>query len=183
VKGLVKKDDCVLLVLDIQGALFETMHGKDRMLETTLKMIEFAKRVDIPIVGTEQYPKGLGPSLDEIVKALPDVEFIPKKTFSCFGEPAFDAKMRSLGRKTVIVVGMETHICVTQTTLEGMEKGYEMYLIADAITSFSPESTEIGLARLRQAGAIVANSEMAIFEILKEAKTGDFQCCFDLLRR
>ena len=87
---LIKKDDCVLLVLDIQGSLFKDMHDKKNMLKTALKVIDFAKRIDMPIVATEQYPKGLGPSLPEITKALPEVEVIPKKSFSCFGEgPVF----------------------------------------------------------------------------------------------
>lgn len=181
--GLVKKDDCVLLVLDIQGTLFETMLEKEHMLDTALKMIEFARRIEIPIVVTEQYPKGLGPSLPEIKEALPDVEVIPKTSFSCFGELKFDSKLKALGRKTVIVVGMETHICVAQTTLEGIEKGYHMYLVADGISSVSELNTHIAFDRLRTAGATIATCEMAMFELLRVAKTPDFQKCFDLLKR
>ncbi len=183
-QGLIKKDDCILLVLDIQGTLFKTMVEKERMLEKSLKMIDFARRVEIPIVVTEQYPKGLGPSLPEILEALPDgIEVIPKTSFSCFGEPKFDATIRSLDRKTIIVVGMETHICVNQTTLEGLEKGYDMYLVADAISSYSEFDTRIAFERLRAAGATIATSEMAMFEILRVAKTGSFKKCFDLLKR
>jgi nicotinamidase-related amidase len=182
-EGLIRKDDCVLLVLDIQGALFETMHEKDRMLAVALRMIEFAKRIDLPIVVTEQYPKGLGPSLPEIKQALPEVEVIAKKSFSCFGETTFDAKMRALGRKTVVVVGMETHICVSQTTLDGLARGYNMYLVADGISSYAEFDTQVAFERLRAAGATIATSEMAMFEILKVAKTDDFQKCFDLLKR
>lgn len=178
------KDDCVLLVLDIQGSLFKTMHEKERMLAASLKMIEFAKRIGIPIVVTEQYPKGLGPSLSEILEALPeDIEMIPKTSFSCFGETKFDAKLRALGRKTVIVVGMETHICVNQTTLDGLEKGYNMYLIRDGIASCTKSDAKVAFNRLRDAGAIIATSEMAMFEILGEAKTPDFEACFDMLKR
>ena len=181
---LIKKDNCVLLVLDIQGTLFRTMHDREHMLAAALKMIDFARRVGIPIVATEQYPKGLGPSLPEILEALPDgIEVIPKTSFSCFGEPRFDARLRALGRKTVIVVGMETHICITQTTLGGIAKGYDMYLVADGISSFSEFDTRIAFERLRAAGATIATSEMAIFEILRVAKTADFEKCFDLLKR
>jgi nicotinamidase-related amidase len=180
---LISKNDSVLLVLDIQGTLFETMHKKEKMLEASLKMIEFAKRVGIPTVVTEQYPKGLGPSLPEILQALPDADIISKTSFSCFGEPRFDARIRSLNRKTIIVVGMETHICVAQTTLDGIAKGYDMYLVADAITSYSSSDTKIAFRRLRAAGATIATSEMAMFEILRAAKTGDFEKCFDLLKR
>jgi nicotinamidase-related amidase len=183
-QGMIRKDDCILLVLDIQGTLFTTMVEKERMLAASLKMIDFARRVDIPIVATEQYPKGLGPSLPEILEALPeDIEVIPKTSFSCFGEPKFDAKVRSLNRKTIIVVGMETHICVNQTTLEGLEKGYNMYLVADAISSYTEFDTQIAFERLRAAGATIATSEMAMFEILRVAKTGSFKKCFDLLKR
>lgn len=170
-------------MLDIQGTLFETMYKKEDMLEAALKMIEFARRIGLPIVATEQYPKGLGPSLQEIRDALLEVEFIPKTSFSCFGEPAFDAKLRALGRKTVIVVGMETHICVSQTTLEGIARGYNMYLVSDGITSFSKSDTKIAFRRLREAGATIASLEMAFFEILRAAKTSDFEKCFDLLKR
>jgi nicotinamidase-related amidase len=183
-QGLIRKDDCILLVLDIQGTLFETMVEKERMLAASLKMIDFARRVDIPIVATEQYPKGLGPSLKEILEALPDdIEVIPKTAFSCFGEPKFEAKVRSLKRKTIVVVGMETHICVNQTTLEGLEKGYNMYLVADAITSYAGFDAQIAFERLRAAGATIATSEMAMFEILRVAKNECFKKCFDLLRR
>ena len=183
-QGMIKKDDCILLVLDIQGTLFTTMVEKERMLERSLRMIDFARRVDIPIVVTEQYPKGLGPSLPEIIEALPeDIEVIPKTAFSCFGEPKFDARIRSLKRKTIIVVGMETHICVNQTTLEGLEKGYNMYLVADAISSYTEFDTQVALERLRAAGATIATSEMAMFEILRVAKNECFKKCFDLLKR
>jgi nicotinamidase-related amidase len=180
---MIRKEDCVLLVLDIQGTLFETMVDKERMLAVSLKMIDFVKRIGIPIVATEQYPKGLGPSLPEIAESLPEVEFIPKRSFSCFGELKFDARLRALGRKTVIVVGMETHICVNQTVLDGIAKGYHMYLVADGISSFSKLDTQLAFERLRAAGATVATSEMAMFEILRVAKTPDFKKCFDLLKR
>ncbi len=180
---LIRKDDCVLLVLDIQGSLFHMVQDKERMLSAALRVIDFAKCLGIPVVMTEQYPKGLGPSLPEIKEALPGLEPVVKTSFSCFGEPRFEERLQSLGRKTIIVVGMETHICVMQTTLDGIQRGYRMYLIAEGISSFGELNTQVAFERLRAAGATVATVEMAMFEILRVAKTPDFQKSFNLLKR
>ena len=183
-QGMIKKDDCILLVLDIQGTLFETMVEKERMLTASLKMIDFARRVDIPIVATEQYPKGLGPSLPEILEALPEgIEVIPKTTFSCFGEPKFDATIRSLNRKTIIVVGMETHICVNQTVLDLIEHGFQAHVVEDAVRCRWENSHRIAIEKMRQAGAIICDWEMAAYELTYGAKTAEFKQLLDLMKR
>jgi hypothetical protein len=180
---MLRKEDCVLLVLDVQGTLFRTMLNRNAALAASLKMIEFAGRIGIPVLVTEQYPKGLGPSLPQILSAAGAAEVIPKTSFSCFGEEAFAARLRATGRKTVMIVGMEAHICVMQTVLDGLREGYRMYLAADAVSAFSEFDRRLAFERMRAAGAIIGTVETAMFELLRAAKTDDFERCFDLLKR
>jgi nicotinamidase-related amidase len=182
-EGLLPRETTALVVVDIQEKLFPRVHGSDKLLENALKVIEFCKRLEIPILVTEQYPKGLGPTIAAVKEALGEsYRPIPKTAFSCFGEPEFVNALEELGADTLAVIGIETHVCVLQTALVGMASDYDVLVLADCLSSRDPANHELGLRRLSDEGAILGSSEMFFYEMLTEAKTRDHQAVFDLLK-
>jgi nicotinamidase-related amidase len=169
------KEDAVLLVVDVQERLAAIMKEKERVVANCLHLIELAKMLHIPIVVTEQYPRGLGRTVPELQTAIPGYSPIEKVAFSCCGEPAFVAEIRKLGKKTVIMTGMETHICVLQTTVGLLQEGLVVHVVQDAVCSRTEENWRTGLAYMRDAGAVVTCTETALFQLLKVAGTEEFK--------
>src|SRR5208282_5390792 len=129
------KNESVLLIVDIQERLAVTMEMRDAVINNCLHLIELAKLQNIPILLTEQYPKGLGQTVSEIRDALSVYQPVEKLAFSCCGEPAFMKTLKALNRKTVILVGMETHVCILQTCVNLLDQGYNVHLVRDAVCS------------------------------------------------
>jgi nicotinamidase-related amidase len=174
-KFFLDKSDSVLLIIDIQERLATVMKMKDQVVKNCLHLIELAKMLDIPVVVTEQYPKGLGRTVPEIQGALPSYRPIEKTAFNCCGEPAFLAELRKIGKKKVIVTGMETHICVLQTGLGLLQEGFTPHLVSDAVCSRTKENWRTGVEFLRQAGAVITGVETVLFQLLKVAGTEEFK--------
>ncbi len=182
-RQLVPQDGCVLVVVDMQEKLFPVMQQKERLLKNVLRLVRFARTADIPIVLTEQYPKGLGRTIKEVAQALPpNIDVIEKVSFGCFGEPKFLQKLETLNAKTLVVCGIEAHICVGQTVL-ATPPHLTVLLVTDAVSSYSRTDTETAIERAKLAGAIPVTTEMFMFEFLKTAKTELFERCLDILRR
>ncbi|HEY3445041.1 MAG TPA: isochorismatase family protein [Myxococcales bacterium] len=164
-----------LLVVDIQERMVAAMDPKlfPRMLNRTLALLEGAKAMGLRVVVTEQYPKGLGHTIREVVSALPEgVQAIEKLEFSC----AVPAALERIGdRPQVLLCGMESHVCVFQTARDLLEKEFVPYLCADAILSRTPEDRQIGLERAREIGAVVTTTESALFDLLGKAGTPEFK--------
>lgn len=169
------KKKCVLLIVDIQERLAATMSLKDAVINNCLHLIELAKMQGIPILVSEQYPKGLGHTVDEIKDALASYEPIEKVAFSCCGEPAFMDAIRALNRKTVILTGMETHICVLQTCVELLQDNFTVHLVRDAVCSRTKENWKVGTEFMRDAGALVTSTETVLFQLLGVAGTEEFK--------
>ncbi len=174
-KFFLDRDDALLVVVDIQERLARVMEERDVVVNNCLHLVELARLHSIPIVVTEQYPKGLGPTLPEITDALGDTGPVEKITFSCCGEAGFLEKVRSAGRKKIILTGMETHVCVLQTALDLMKDGYTVHLVEDAVTSRRRENKETALRFLRDAGCVVTCTETVLFQILERAGTDEFK--------
>ena len=172
---MLDKENSVLLVIDIQERLAVVMKEKDAVVRNTQHLIELAKMINLPVVVTEQYPKGLGRTVPELQAALPDVKPVEKTSFDCCGEPAFMAEMRRIGRKKVIVTGMETHICVLQTTIGLLRDGYEPHVVRDAMCSRTKANWKTGIEFMRDAGAAVTGTETVLFQLLKVAGTDVFK--------
>ncbi len=183
-EGLVPREDVAVVVVDIQEKLFGFIHEKERVLENSKKVIEFCRRIGLPLYVTEQYPKGLGATLPEIQQALgADYKPIPKTAFSCLGEPAFMEALEGSEASTLVLFGIETHICVLQTAITALASGnWDVMIVSDAVGSRTAENHRLGLDRARDEGAIIASSEMFFYEILQEAKTDDHKKVFDLLK-
>ena len=165
---LLGKDGTVFVVIDIQDTLLKKCYDWERVTDRSVVFIKFCHVVGIPIVATEQYPKGLGRTNLEVAEAA-STDFIPKTTFNSFGEPAFVEAVEAHGPKTLVLAGIEAHVCVLQTALEAVERGYTVQVLADAVSSRAAWMAENGLARMDRAGVVVSNSETAMFEIVGDS--------------
>lgn len=166
--------DCVLVVVDMQERLLPAIHESARVVTATRLMLHAAQALDVPVVSTTQYLKGLGATVPEISTLAPEAP-IDKMTFSCFGSPDFRAALENTGRHTVLLCGVEAHICVLQTGLDALAAGYRVHVITDATSSRSPVNAALGHRRLEAAGAVLSSSEMAIYELLAVSGTPAFK--------
>lgn len=168
-------ENTVLVVVDVQEKLWAAMHEKELLRDNTVRIVQGAKILGIPIVWTEQNPKGLGPTIPEVAELLADSNSVTKLSFSCCGEKDFMAKLDELKRKQILITGMETHVCVYQTVADLQNMGYEVQVVADAVSSRTPENRVIGLERAKEAGASITSTETALFELLKVAEGDRFK--------
>ena len=183
-EGLIPRDSVAVVVVDIQEKLFPHIHNKDELLGNVQKVVNFCRRLDIPLVVTEQYPKGLGTTLPEIQEVLGgSYKPIKKTIFSCFGVPEFIEALDETGADTIVLTGIETHVCISQTALMGLAADdYDLVVLADCVGSRTEQNHRIGLARMQDEGAIISSMEMFFYEMLVAAKTDDHKNVFDLLK-
>ena len=170
--------DLTLVVIDMQERLTAAMEFKirEQAVANARRLLALANELNLPTVVTEQYPKGLGPTLAEIAAELPDgVTPLPKTVFSCCGEPAFEAAVKATGRKTLVVFGIETHVCVMQTVVDLLAEGYRVFVPQDACGSRTQANWRIGLNLMDRAGAVISSTETVIFQVLKAAGTPAFK--------
>jgi nicotinamidase-related amidase len=170
-------DKCSLLVIDIQQKLLPPIFNKDVLVRNTQLLIHLANVLGLPIFATTQYAKGLGPTVPEVADLLPGAEHMDKLDFSCFGSDRFCSAMKSLPleRNTVLLCGMEAHICVMQTALAALDKGYIVHVAADAVGSRAEFNWTIGLQRMRDAGCVISTTEMMMYELLRQSGTAEFK--------
>ncbi|MBA4394970.1 MAG: hydrolase [Desulfobacca sp.] len=174
-KFFINEHDTALLIIDIQDKLAAAMRHKDQVVNNCLHLIELAKLLSIPILVTEQYPKGLGTTLPEIKAALPEYAPFEKTAFNCCLEAGFLEKVASLGKKKLLLTGMETHICVLQTGIGLMKEVYAVQVIQDAVCSRTKNNYSTGLAYLDRAGAVITGTETVLFQLLQKAGTEAFK--------
>lgn len=181
--ALTVRFDSQLLLIDVQEKLCAVMPAASMptMLKNCSILLQAAKLLDIPAIHTEQYPKGLGATLPELVQWLPHETRVEKTCFSCCEESAFCDQLDDT-RRQVILAGMEAHICVLQTALQLQEMGRQVFVVEDAVISRNPEHHANAMARLRQAGVIVSNTESVVFEWLKVAEGDAFKQIARLIR-
>lgn len=172
---MLKADSTVLVMIDLQGKLWNTMYEKEALLENAQKLVKGLQILRIPIILTEQNPKGLGPTIPELMKLVPAVKVIPKFTFSCCQDKSFQQVVTDLRRKQVLLCGIEAHVCVYQTALELLGAGYEVHIIADVVSSRVARNRDIALERVQNEGAKLTGTEMVLFELLKTAEGPDFK--------
>jgi nicotinamidase-related amidase len=170
-------DQCALIVVDIQEKLLPPIWEKERLVRNTQLLIRLAGVLKIPALVTTQYTKGLGNTVPEISALLPETPSIDKLVFSCFGSDAFCSLLKRLPgqRTTVLLCGMETHICVMQTALGALREGYLVHVASDAVSSRTELNWRIGLERMRAAGAILSSTEMMIYELLRSSGAPAFK--------
>jgi len=165
---LLEKDGTVFILIDMQDTLLKKCHEWERVIDRGVVFIKFCHVVDIPIVATEQYPKGLGRTNLEVAEAA-GTDFIPKTTFNCFGEPVFVKAIEALAPETLVLAGIEAHVCVLQTAIDALDRGYRVHVLTDAASSRAEWMATNGMARLANAGVVVSNTETAMFEIVGDS--------------
>ena len=171
-----------LLVVDLQEKLLAAIPDGPRVLDRARRFIEAARILKVPILVSEQYPKGIGPTCAVIKAALGDTPIMEKMAFSSCGAAAFAEAWKKTGADTAIVTGVECHVCVQQTTLDLLAKGTRVVVLADAVASRNPFDRDIALDRIRQAGAIVSTTESVLFEMLERAGTAEFKEVLKLVK-
>jgi len=168
-------DEAVLVVVDVQEKLTNVMCEKESLRREFAKLIKGTLVLEVPIIVTEQNPKGLGPTISEIKALLPDVAPIYKMAFSCFGEEEFPKRLKDLGRKQIILTGIETHVCVYQTAMDLIDAGYDVQVVADCVSSRTLANKEIALDKMKMAGIDITSAEIILFELLKTADSPKFR--------
>jgi nicotinamidase-related amidase len=170
-------DHCALIVVDIQEKLLPPIFNKDEMVKNSQLLVRLANILEIPTLVTTQYVKGLGPTVPEIASLVTDTQSIDKTQFGCFGCDEFRSGLKSLPgtRNTLLVCGMEAHICVMQTVLGALNDGYLVHVATDAIGSRVRWNWDIGIDRMRAAGAVISTTEMMIYELLQASGTPQFK--------
>jgi nicotinamidase-related amidase len=170
-------EQCALLVIDVQEKLLPPIFQKEQLVRNSQLLIRLAGILNMPTVLTAQYPKGLGNTVPEVAALLPDARAIEKLVFSCFGSDVFCSTLKRLpgNPNTVILCGMESHICVAQTALAALREGYLVHVASDAVSSRTEWNWKIGLDRMRSAGAVISSTEMIIYEALGSSGTSAFK--------
>ncbi|MEK6673595.1 MAG: hydrolase [Nitrospirota bacterium] len=174
-KFIIHRDNSVLIIVDVQERLAVVMEEGEKVVANTIHLVEAAKLLNIPVVLTEQYPKGLGPTVNEIRDALQPYNPIEKITFNCCGEPVFLKRIRDISRKKIILTGMETHVCVLQTCLGLLKEGYDVHVLRDAVCSRYKDNFNSGIDLMRDAGAVITCTETVLFQLLEKAGTEGFR--------
>jgi nicotinamidase-related amidase len=174
--------DCCLVVVDVQGTLAQLMYDKQALFKNIQTLIKAAKILDIPILWCQQCPDSLGPTIPEIAELLTDNKPINKASFSCCVDENFNVKLQTLNRRQVLLCGIEAHVCIYQTAVDLLRKGYEANVIADAVSSRTEENKQIAINRMSIEGVKVSSTEMALFELLKTAEHPHFKQIAKLIK-
>jgi nicotinamidase-related amidase len=164
---MLSRENTFLIVVDIQGNLARVMDDQAFLIDNNQKLIRGMHVLGIPVLVTEQNP--LGATIPEIADLLPGIRAITKDAFSCCAEEKFMSALRALNRRQILMTGIEAHVCVYQTAMDLLARGYEVHVSADAVSSRTARNREIGIRRLSAAGVILTSAEMALFELLKTA--------------
>ena len=170
-------DHCALVVIDIQEKLLPPIFQKEQLVRNSQLLIRAAGILKIPTLLSTQYAKGLGATVPEVASLVPGTEAIDKTLFSCFGSDVFCSAVKRLPgqRNTLLLCGMESHICVTQTALAALREGYLVHVASDAVSSRTEWNWKIGLDRMRAAGAVISSTEMMIYELMRSSSSAAFK--------
>ena len=171
-----------LVVVDVQTRLLPAIFEQQRVVRNTVRLIQGAAVLQVPIFATEQYRKGLGPTVPEIAGAIRGFAPMEKFAFSACGAAGFIPALKQKKVAEAILCGIEAHVCVSQTCLDLLDKGFRVFVVADAVSSRTPENYRLGLDRMRAAGAVIVSTEMALFELLEEAGTAEFRQILALVK-
>ncbi len=169
------KEDCGAVLIDVQEKLYPHMDGREKLLDNLLILIEGLKLLNIPVVVTQQYTKGLGATIEPIMSVLETKQVVEKISFSCCDENIFNTELASLDKKFIIVAGIEAHICVLQTVIDLLSAGYIPVVIEDGVSSRNKINKTVAVERMRNEGAIITTCESILFELCRFAGTETFK--------
>ena len=179
---MLQKEETVLVLIDIQGKLAQIVDESESVVHNIATVVQGVKALQVPILWLEQYPKGLGPTVEEISQHLTEETPIEKITFSAYQAEEFLHALEQTGRKKVLLAGIETHICVFQTAADLIANGYEVEVLVDCVSSRTPGNREVGIQKMIQLGASISSVEMALFEMQQMAKGDTFKAISKLVK-
>lgn len=180
---ILRAEESVLVVVDVQERLLPAIHDAPRVVRNVTTLLTGAGLLGVPVIVTEQYPRGLGSTVESVRAALPaGTPTLEKITFACTGEPAFNDALAALGRRQIVVCGTEAHVCVLQTVLGLRQAGRAVHLVADAVSSRTPDNHAAAVQRMSAAGVPVVTTEMVLFEWMERAGTPQFKAVSALVR-
>jgi nicotinamidase-related amidase len=171
-----------LVVVDVQERLLPAIFEQQRVVQNTMRLIQGAAVLRVPVFATEQYRKGLGPTVPEVAAVIPGFAPLEKLAFSACGATGFIPTLRNKQVSEVILCGIEAHVCVSQTCLDLLDEGFRVFVVADAVSSRTPENYRYGLDRMRAAGAVIVSTEMVLFELVEQAGTAEFKQVLTLVK-
>lgn len=172
---MITTENTVLVLIDIQEKILRAMHDASALLENLKKLVGGVQLLGVPILWTEQNPAGLGPTVPEIAGLLTDKKPVSKFSFSCCGAEPFIDDLKACKRKNILAAGIEAHVCVYQTVADLIDLKFDVEVVADAVSSRTPENKAIGLEKSKAAGAALTSVETVLFELLKEARGDRFK--------
>jgi nicotinamidase-related amidase len=167
--------NCCLVVVDVQGKLAQLMYDNQTLFKNIEILIKAAKVLSIPVIWCQQVPEALGPTIPQIAELLSGDQPINKSSFSCCGDEQFIDRLNTLNCSNILLCGIETHVCIYQTALGLMAKSKYVTVVADAVSSRTPENKQLALNRMKSKGVDISSVEMTLFELLKTAKHPQFR--------
>jgi len=181
-QSMLTPENTALIIIDVQEKLSCVMYEREILFNNIQRLIKGMQVLDIPIIITEQNPKGLGATVPEVANLLPNLQPIPKLSFSCCGDERFLRQLEGLNCKQVLIAGIEAHVCVYQTAIGLLNLGYKVHAVVDAVSSRTVENKKIGLKKMSSAGARLTSIETALFELLKVAEGEKFKAISKLVK-
>lgn len=174
--------DTVLIVIDVQGRLAGLMYEKEPLFKNIRHIIRGCRILGIPVICTEQVPEKIGKTIFEVSEFLQDNDPVKKISFSCCGNEEFNRRLKTSNRRQILIAGIEAHVCVYQTVMDLCKSGYEVQVISDCISARSKKSLDIGIERMKNAGASLTSVEMILCELLRTAEHKNFKEILDILK-
>ena len=178
---MLKKENALLVFIDVQGKLSELVDGSEALFGNLRRLLQGMNALDVPVIVTEQIPEKLGPTRDEFQEFI-TASPITKSSFGCCGEPAFFQALEKTGCKQVILCGIETHVCVYQTALQLLATGHKVTVVTDAVSSRDPANKTLALRRMENEGVKLTGTEMLLFELLGDAKDPAFKSVLNIVK-
>ena len=179
---MITPEKTLLLIIDVQGRLAKAVFQPEVVEKNINKLLRACMILDMPVLVTEQYPKGLGRTVDSLLELMPGNLPVEKISFSCCGSLGFMSQLRSFNRNDILVAGIETHVCVYQTAVELLEFGYNVHLVTDCVSSRTEENKLLGIRCIEKAGASLTSTEMAVFELLRVAEGERFKAISTIVK-
>ena len=182
---IASRESSVLVVVDVQEPFVKAMEEREAVTKNISTLIHVARINEVPVIVTEQTAAKLGPTVPELASVLTELQVydpIDKQAFSCCASPEFIQRVYDTGRDTLIITGVEGHVCIQQTTLDALNLGYKVHVVSDAVTSRRPHDLDVAMEKLRHAGAIISSTEMIAYEWLGEGGTPQFKAAMQHLK-
>jgi len=176
------REEAAAVVIDIQEKLLPHIDGGEILLSNCLKLIEGLKILSVPVIITQQYTNGLGPTVPSIIEIFPQFRFIEKISFSCWEELAFKNEISRLNKTDIILCGIETHVCVLQTCIDLLAEGKKPLVVEDCVSSRRPEDKRVAIERMRQEGARITTVESLLFELTRIAGNQIFKSISNIVK-